>query len=159
MLRAAGGYALVDDHGRQLEIVDRRPDGYMPVTGIEGSGVAGEPAPPEAMPVIALLEALPPEVETQIESVAVDDGQMFLELAAGGRANFGDGTQLGQKLQSLETMLARVDLTCLATIDVRVPAAPVLTRTAELTPQGEQSVQAPTEGDPDEEPDSAGSDC
>lgn len=158
-LRAGDGYALVDDHGRQLELVDERPQGFMPVSGIEGSGVAGEPAPPEAMPVIALLDALPPEVERQIDAVAFENGELFLELAAGGRANFGDGSDLGPKLQSLETMLAGVDLTCLNTIDVRVPAAPVLTRTDQSTGPTDSVAGQTTEGEPNEEPDSAGSDC
>ncbi|MGI9595984.1 MAG: cell division protein FtsQ/DivIB [Acidimicrobiales bacterium] len=159
VLSAGDRFALVDDHGRQLEIVDRRPDGYMPVRGIEGSGVAGEPAPTEALPVIALLQALPPEVEQQIGSVLLEDGELFLELSGGGRANFGDGSDLGPKLQSLETMLARVDLTCLNTIDVRVPAAPVLTRTGRSAAQSGSSGGLPTEGEPNEEPDSTGSDC
>lgn len=150
VLVAGGRYALVDDHGRQLEIVDERPEGYMPVSGIEGSGVAGEPAPSEALPVIALLDALPAEVEEQISQVALEGGELFIELKAGGRANFGDGSELGPKLQSLETMLARVDLSCLGVIDVRVPAAPVLTRidaaTAESEPNGGSSTECPHGG-------------
>ncbi len=158
-ISAGDGYALVDDHGRQLELVEERPEGFMAVSGIEGSGVAGEPAPSEAMPVVALLDALPPDVESQFDEVTIENGELFLELAVGGRANFGDGSDLGAKLQSLETMLARVDLTCVNTIDVRVPAAPVLTRTDQSTGPNDSATGQTSEGEPNEEPDSTGSDC
>ncbi len=129
---AGDRFALVDVHGRQLEVVDRRPEGFMPIRGIEGSGVAGEPAPAEAVPLIALLDALPEDIESQIVGVEVSDGQLQLDLAVGGTANFGDGSDLGLKLQALETMLATVDLTCVNTIDLRVPSAPALTRKSGL---------------------------
>lgn len=159
---AGGRFALVDEHGRQLEMVDSRPDGYLPIVGIEGSGVAGEPAPAEVLPVIALLGALPPEVEAQVSGVAVDEQHLYLELVAGGRADFGDGSQLGEKLQSFETVLSRVDLVCLDTIDVRVPAAPVVTRrgsgSAGEAPGGESGEET-TQSEPQEEPDSGAGDC
>lgn len=128
------GFALVDEHGRQLEIVDQRPDGFVPIRGIQGSGVAGEAAPDEILPVIALIEALPTETADRVASVAVLGGDIHLELVDGGLANLGDGSDLGRKLQAFETVLARVDLSCLDTVDVRVPEAPVVTRTAELPP-------------------------
>ncbi len=166
VLDAGSGFALVDDHGRQLEIVNARPDGYMPVRGIEGSGVAGDMVPPEALPVIALLDALPPEVEDQVSGVRMADGQVYLELVVGGRANFGDGSDLGPKLQSFETMLAKVDLRCVDTIDVRVPSAPVLTRTSALgegedpqTGSATEGTGPTTEGEQNEEPDSTPHDC
>lgn len=176
VLNAQGRYALVDDHGRQLEIVGSRPAGYMPVIGIEGSGVAGDSVPAEALPVIALLDALPPEVEDQVSQVVVEDNELFLELAIGGRANFGDGSDLGPKLQSFETMLARVDLRCVHMIDVRVPASPTLTRNDQAPSDGglsqiesnpaagselaaTQGSAITTEGEQIQEPDSELSDC
>ncbi len=142
VLPAGDRFALVDDHGRQLEIVDRRPDGFMPILGIEGSGVPGEPAPAETVPLIALLDALPEEIESQITGVVVSDGQLQLDLSVGGTANFGDGSDLGLKLQSLETLLATVDLSCLDTIDLRVPSAPAVTRRSGLA-----GTEATTGGD------------
>ena len=137
VLDAGARYALVDDHGRQLEIVDSRPEGFMPVIGIESSGVAGDAAPDTALPVIALLDAIPTEVEQQITAVVFEEEQLFLELTVGGRANFGDGSHLGSKLQALETMLAAVDLTCLSVIDLRVPEAPALIRRPPTTESGQ----------------------
>lgn len=158
-LSAGGRFALVDDHGRQLEIVDRRPDGYLPIRGITSSGVAGEPAPSEALPVIALLDALPADVRAQVSGVTVEERHLYLDLAIGGRVDFGDGSELAEKLQSVETMLARVDLSCLDTIDVRVPAAPVVTRRGVPTETGESSGEGTTQSEPKQEPDYALADC
>lgn len=158
VIPAVGGFALVDDHGRQLEIVERRPEGYLPITGIEGSGVAGEPAPDAILPVVALAEALPEEIVQRVSAIALIGADIHLELVDGGRANLGDGVDLGPKLQAFETVLARVDLTCLDTIDVRVPDAPVVTRTADLPPIG-QGLPGATGIAAGEEPDSAPVDC
>ncbi len=151
---AGSRFALVDDHGRQLEVVDQRPDGFLPVVGIEGSGVPGEPAPTETLAVIALIDAMPATVVDQVEAVVFDADGLGLDLVQGGRVVLGDGTELGAKIQSFETMLARVDLQCLEAIDVRVPAAPTLTRTREL-PDGENDPNT----DGGQEPDSNPADC
>ncbi|MEM7322018.1 MAG: FtsQ-type POTRA domain-containing protein [Actinomycetota bacterium] len=157
-LTAGRRFALVDEHGRQLEIVDRRPEGYLPIRGIESSGVAGEPAPTEALPVIALLGALPPDVEQQVAGITVADRHLYLDLVIGGRVDFGDGSELGAKLQAAETLLARVDLRCLDTIDVRVPTAPVVTRRGP-SDAGQASGDGTTQSEAGEEPDSAPVDC
>lgn len=159
VIPAGGRFALVDDHGRQLEIVDSRPDGYLPIRGIEGSGVAGDPAPDQILPVVALAEALPDEMVARVTAIAVIGDDIHIELADGGRANLGDGRDLGAKLQAFETVLARVDLTCLDTIDVRVPAAPVVTRTAELPPLDGDLAGSTARNAGTEEPDSATVDC
>ena len=163
VIPAGDGFALVDDHGRQLEVVDQRPDGYLPVRGIEGSGVAGEPAPDEILPVVALADALGPELADRVAAIVVVDGDIHLELVDGGRGNLGRGDDLGAKLQSFETVLARVDLTCLDTIDVRVPAAPVVTRTAEPPAADDAPTGTAAEGTVrdtgSEEPDSVPADC
>ncbi len=41
---------------------------------------------------------------------------------------FGNTDRLTAKLRSLETVLARVDLSCLELLDLRAPTSPVLTR-------------------------------
>jgi hypothetical protein len=52
-----------------------------------------------------------------------------LRLAPAGVVRFGPAEAVGPKLRALATLLARVDLTDVAVIDLRVPDAPVLTRT------------------------------
>lgn len=164
VIPAGDGFALVDDHGRQLEIVEQRPAGYLPITGIEGSGVAGEPAPDTILPIVALADALPDEIVDRVAAIAVIDGDIHLELVDGGLANLGEGVDLGLKLQAFETVLARVDLTCLDTIDVRVPDSPVITRTAELPAlglgvAGANGSTGPAGTTAGQEPDSVPVDC
>lgn len=125
---AAGGFALIDDDARQLAIAAAPPPGFLPVSGVTANGVLGQPAPPETHSILRLISELTPEITGQITSVAWSDGSLSVTLASGGRALLGDDTALEQKLLSLETVLARVDLRCLAEIDVRVPSAPAVTR-------------------------------
>ncbi|MEM7273473.1 MAG: FtsQ-type POTRA domain-containing protein [Actinomycetota bacterium] len=152
-LPAGGGFALVDEHGRQLEIVDRRPDGFLPIVGVDASGTAGEPIPEGALPVLTVLGVLPPELQEQFLAIEVADGHLYLELVVGGRVDLGDGVDLGPKIQAMETLLARVDLRCLDTIDVRVPEAPVVTRTTP-PPDAESGGGETTQSEPGENPDS-----
>lgn len=122
--------AMVDRTGRQLEVVPDRPAGFIPVVGVEASGVPGQPVGDEAMPVVSLVEVLTPAVADLTAAVLSVDGQLMIELTIGGRVNFGDDRDLHEKLVALETLLARVELDCLDVVDVRVPAAPTITRTA-----------------------------
>jgi cell division protein FtsQ len=126
-----GGWVLVDADGRQLE----RDDGFDPaaagtlrLTGVSASGVVGTPVSPEAQSVLRLHEALTPPVREAVDSMGLDGSDLVLELTGGGRVRLGDASDLDAKLVSLETMLARVDLTCLAELDLGVPSAPALTR-------------------------------
>lgn len=123
-----GGYSLVDGAARQLGVVATSPPEFLPVTGLTADGVLGQPAPPETHSVLRLFSQLTPEIGSQITSVEWLDGSLSVTLGIGGRALLGDDTALDKKLLSLETVLARVDLRCLAEIDVRVPSAPAVTR-------------------------------
>ncbi|MDA3040079.1 MAG: FtsQ-type POTRA domain-containing protein [Actinomycetota bacterium] len=127
-LPAVGGFALIDADARQLAIVTDPPPGFLPVTGIIADGIPGQPAPPETHSVLRLFSQLTPEIAGQVTSVIWGEGALSVTLAGGGRALLGDDTALEQKLLSLETVMARVDLRCLAEIDVRVPSAPAVTR-------------------------------
>ena len=126
---ATGGYALVDDRGRQLEIVDRRPDEHLPVSGVSASGVAGETVGPEVAPVLSVVRSLPVGFADRVVGIRVEASGVVLDLVGGGAVVLGDDRELGAKYQAIDTMLTRVELACLATVDVRVPAAPTLTRT------------------------------
>jgi hypothetical protein len=53
---------------------------------------------------------------------------LALDLADGGRVELGDDRQLDLKVEAFRTVVARVDLRCLDTIDLRVPTHPVVTR-------------------------------
>ncbi len=123
-----GRYVLIDRLGQQLEVVKERPTGFMPVTGVEASGRPGEPAPVETGLILSLAQSLPPSLTDQVASMTMTDGDLHLELSNGGRVNVGDSSLLGEKIQALETVLARVDLSCVSVIDLRVPSAAAVRR-------------------------------
>lgn len=121
-------YVLVDPTGRQLEIVDAPPEGMLVVGGLEASGVPGQAVPADALPAVASLEQLSPEIAALTTGLSVEGGQVFLQLGPTGRAEIGDDRDLEAKMIALETVLARVDLSCVSVIDVRVPSAPTVRR-------------------------------
>ena len=121
-------FALVDPTGRQLEIVDTPPEGMLALGGLEASGVPGQAVPAPAVAAVTALERLSPEIAAQTTGLSVEGGQVYLELGPTGRAEIGDDRDLDAKMVALETVLARVDLTCVSVIDVRVPSAPTVRR-------------------------------
>ncbi len=44
-LRSGDRFVLVDDDGRQVRTTEIPPDGFLPVIGLEATGVPGDPAP------------------------------------------------------------------------------------------------------------------
>lgn len=126
---AGGSFVLVDGDGRQLEQVGEPEPGIVVVSGVQASGVPGEPVSAEVQGVLRLLHALTPPVLQATSGIGLDGGDLVLELAQGGRVLLGDASGLDVKLVALETMLARVDLRCLHELDLGVPSAPALTRT------------------------------
>jgi cell division protein FtsQ len=76
---------------------------------------------------LRVAERLATAVPGAVATVAVD-GEVTATLVQGGTVRFGDAGQLEAKVRSLRTMLDRVDLGCLATIDLRSPSSAVLTR-------------------------------
>lgn len=127
-LPTGGRYTLVDGSGRQLEVVDARPPELIPVVGVEASGVPGQPVSLDGDRVVAVVAAMTPTVRTAAISIEAVDGEVALSLTVGGRALIGDDRQLAEKMVALETILDQVDLSCLATVDVRVPSAPTVRR-------------------------------
>lgn len=137
------GFVLVDYWGRQIDVAPAVPEGFLPVRGVAASGELGALAPPEAALAINFIEALPDRLGPEILALEVVDGDLVADLQVGGRANFGDSRDLGRKFQTLETVLARVDLSCLGMVDVRVPAAPALRRgDGSVVGEGSEAVEA-----------------
>ncbi len=142
-LPAGPRFVVIDRTGRQLELAEAQPEEFLPVAGVETSGVPGQPVDDAGHAVVALVEALTPAVREASTGIAHEGGQLHLELAMGGRADLGDDRDLDEKLLALETVLARVDLACLAVIDVRAPGAPTVRR---LEPAPTGSGSDPAEG-------------
>ncbi len=130
-IRANDGYVLVDDDGRQVRTIPAAPDGFLPVIGLEATGVAGDPAPPGSTAVLRLMGEITPPVRAAVSEVIVSGDQLALRLSQGGRVVLGDDEELKAKVISLETLLNSVDLRCVHEIDLTVPSAPALSRIGE----------------------------
>lgn len=126
---AAGGWALVDRTGRVLQTGAEAPAGMVQV--------AGPPAPAPGASVdddvrasLAVLDALPPSLSARVNGLTLgDDGTLALHAVDLPIIRFGPPTQVRPKLVALATLVARTNLRGVDAIDVRVPTAPVLTRT------------------------------
>ena len=133
---ADGRLALADAEGRILDVVaaEEAGAGLVVVSGLESPGAPGDHVAPAAATPLLVATSLPPEVADRVGEVAVEeDGDLTLLLEpvgdeAGPRVLLGDGERLAQKVASLATVLARVDLAGVVTIDLEVPSAPALTR-------------------------------
>ena len=130
-LRSNDGFVLVDDDGRQVRTAAIAPDGFLPVIGLEATGVPGDPAPPGSTAVLRLMGEITPPVRAAVSEVIVSGDQLALRLIDGGRVVLGDDEQLNAKVVSLETLLISVDLRCVHEIDLTVPSAPALSRIGE----------------------------
>ncbi len=104
---------------------------------VHRSGPAPAPSPEDptgaATPAIALVDAA---LVSDVSAARVSaEPEVELVLAPTGSVAFGPPEQVQMKLLALETVLARVDLTCLEAIDVRVPRRPLVKRNAECEAQ------------------------
>jgi hypothetical protein len=121
---------VVDDAGRVLARASEVPDaaaGLVRVLGLPGGLAPGTTVGGQAGSALALAGRLATAAPGAIATVTVGQ-ELVATLAQGGEVRFGDAARLSTKLRSLQTMLDDVDLTCLAVLDLRAPANPVLTR-------------------------------
>jgi cell division protein FtsQ len=119
---------VLDASGRVLEVRDSRPPGLV---AIEGVGPAGPPGSTlaDAGPALRLVLALSPALAARADAaVALQGGEIALRLLPRGTVRFGRPVDLSAKVRAAETVLAQVDTHDLDTLDVRLPASPVLTR-------------------------------
>ena len=158
--RASDGSAwLVDVDGTVLGPADdveaASSDGLMVVEGLSVPA-PGDVIDPADAAALTLAVSVPESVRPLVAAVEVDgDAQISLRLLSrpgevdadgvarldGGHVRLGDGRSLEEQVRSLTAVLEQVDLTDLVEVDVRVPANPVVSRTA--VPGGDG---VPTEG-------------
>ncbi len=144
-LESPSGFVLVDNSGRQLEKVPNAPGSQIPVTGVKVSGVIGEEVSAEGLQATNFIGSISPKIRPMVRNIVVDSGRLVAELdveqieqgfAAADTsimANFGTNQELDEKMASLETVLERVDLTCVARIDLSSPSKPTVLRTPAVT--------------------------
>lgn len=120
---------LVDAEGRALAPAADDPALAASLVGIDGVGALepGEFAGDRAADALSVAERLGSLTQLGLR-LSVEDGRLSGLVDPGIQVLFGDAGQLDAKVRSLRTVLDQVDLTCAATIDVRSPGSPVLTR-------------------------------
>jgi hypothetical protein len=124
--------ALVDTRGRVLSIepwapaADPAADGApLVLTGIGGRVAEGERLSGDARDALEVATALRERLPGMVVSVSTD---LDAALVDGGSVRFGSTEQLEAKVTAVKTILSDVDMSCLETLDVRVPGSPALTR-------------------------------
>jgi cell division protein FtsQ len=127
--RSGPGWAVLDRSGRVLTVAGAADPGLVTLAGVT-PGRPGSSVGPRAG--LAVAAALGPRLGAEAASIA--DGAEGLELVLrdGVVVRLGSAEELDDKLYALEAILtkARRDPP-IATIDVRVPPSPVLTRKAD----------------------------
>ena len=130
VVRAGSEWAVVDVTGRVLEVGATRPSGLPALNGAPAPGAPGTSLPEAAGRSLRVLSTLPPALHARVgEIVTTPGGEVLLRLAPpGGEIRLGPPEGLESKLSSALTVLEKADDARFAVLDVRVPAAPVLTR-------------------------------
>jgi cell division protein FtsQ len=127
--RADGGaWALVDRAGRVLAHVPQPPSDVAELDGLPPAGAPGTALGAPAAAALAVVAALPSGLAPRVSAVAVAADGVALRLRPAGEVRLGSAQQLDDKLRAALSVLAAVDGRTVGTVDVRIPAAPVLTR-------------------------------
>jgi cell division protein FtsQ len=127
-----GRYRVIDREGRVLAVLDGQPIDLVTVTGVGPEVALGATAPGRLVGAAAVAAALPSELRAHVLDLALDDeGAVRLRLAQGGEVLLGPPDDVREKLLATLAVLGDLgDPGRVATLDVRVPAAPVLTEKA-----------------------------
>jgi cell division protein FtsQ len=125
----AAVWALVDRAGRVLELLSAVPPDGVLLEGVSAPSTPGSVLDPTADDLLAVAAALTPQLSAVVASVTLTEYGVELRLRERGAVRIGTADELSAKLLAASTVLAQVELRGLCVVDVRVPAAPSLTRT------------------------------
>jgi cell division protein FtsQ len=124
---ADGTTALVDSTGRTIDAVPEPPAGLVRVEGPTPVGPVGSSLPAEASTAVSAAAAIPPSLAAQIEVVRWNaDGTASIGLLGDRTALLGSAATVPEQFLALATVLAAGGLPEGATVDLRVPRAPVV---------------------------------
>ncbi|MDQ6927615.1 MAG: FtsQ-type POTRA domain-containing protein [Actinomycetota bacterium] len=123
-----GGWALVDIEGRVLAWLSTPIPGTLAIAGVPLAGPPGTTLTPAARGLLDVAQAVSPVLRPQIVAAALDANGISLGLTSGGTILLGDPSDVVAKLRAAELVLAGVDSTNLAVLDVRLPGTPTVTR-------------------------------
>ena len=127
---AGGGWSLADGTGRVLTPPSAEAPPGVPV--VETPAPVGRPGSTTAAGVRGALHvasAVPSSLSGRVTKIAVDTGgSLVISVDRAPPVTFGPPAQATAKLLAVATLLARADMRGVKGVDVRVPTAPVLTR-------------------------------
>jgi cell division protein FtsQ len=124
---AGGRYALVDPTGRVLAETAGSTSALAPVTGGGAVPPPGGWLDQVQRAAVDAAGALPVSMVKRVASVGTGAAGIVIKLVRGPDVLLGAPSELRDKMVALATVLARVALSGVLTIDLRVPQDPVLT--------------------------------
>ena len=128
---SAGGdrWALIDATGQVLALLASAPSNVLALDGIAPAGPPGSVLGGSATQLLRVAAAVPADLRPRVSAVqAGAEGGVELRLQPEGTLRLGPPQQLEEKFRAALTVLGQVDTQALATLDVRIPESPVLTR-------------------------------
>jgi len=125
---AVAPWVLVDRLGRVLAPVASPPPGVAIVDGVPPAGAPGTQVPAATRRVLDVAAQLPPGLAPRVATVTLGAMGVELRLKPQGVVVVGGGDDIAAKLRATQTVLAAVDGRTVSTLDVRIPATPVLTQ-------------------------------
>lgn len=126
---ADGTWVAVDGEGQVLALLEEEPADLPVVEGATVAPEVGAAVPEDAREAFAVAAVIPEAARPLVDAVVIGaDGAVTVRLAAGGTVTFGSVEDLPAKGVALASVLDAID-PCIATLDLSVASAPVLTRT------------------------------
>ncbi len=126
-----GTWVLLDQAGHLLESTPVAEAALTVLEGVVPGAVSGAVLDEAAARGVGVLAQMSPGVSSRIGGMRLRGSDVELIMLPQGTVAFGPADQVQMKLLALETVLARVDLSCLVAIDVRVPRRPLVRRDAD----------------------------
>ena len=125
------GFSAVDADGRVLNTSPAADPGLLVVSAGEAPPAPGGAVGPATKAAVEVAAALPDRIRSRVGSIAVvPNGDIELQLRSAPLVRFGPADQIQAKITALTTLFDKANLRGATTIDVRVPGAPILTRSA-----------------------------
>ncbi len=123
-----GRVALLDTGGTVLEHV-AGTDPHLPTIRVDRFGAPGSLVP-RIDPLLHAAEAVSPDLGAWILALSPTGHGVRAEMVGGVMVDLGLGEDYTDEMRSLATVLTRVDLRCLESINVSIPQNPVVVRSA-----------------------------
>lgn len=123
-----GSWVALDGDGRVLVALDAEPADLPVVEGVTVDPTVGASAPEDSRGAFAVAAAIPEAARPAVDAIVLDgEGAVTVRLDSGGVATIGPLEDLPAKGVALASVVAAVD-PCIATLDLTVASAPLLTR-------------------------------